>query len=176
MPGLTAQTLRRFLPQSASINKGHLDQTRKNQKSTKNKKPVATDEHPNSDKPNTQTYTCFVAVYKPTGKIYTDQTGQFPIVLAQGNKYVMILYYINSNAILAKPFATKSATSIKTTFQKLLEAINIAGHCPTTHWLDNKCPGKLQALLQKEHIDFQLAPPRVHWRNAPKRAIRASKF
>ena len=111
MPGLTAQTLRHYPPQSIAMHKGHLDQTRKNQQSTKNKKPVATDEHPNSNTPNIRAHTCFVAFYKPTGKFYTDQTGQFPVVSAQGNQYVMILYNVDSNAILTKPYATKLATS-----------------------------------------------------------------
>ena len=44
-----------------------------------------------------------------TSKLYSDQTGRFPITLSRGNKYVMITYDHNSNAILVQLLKTKSA-------------------------------------------------------------------
>ena len=35
-----------------------------------------------------------------TSTLYSDQTGRFPITLSRGNKYVMIVYDHDSNAIL----------------------------------------------------------------------------
>jgi hypothetical protein len=37
------------------------------------------------------------------GQIYTGQTGKFPVVSSKGNKYIMILYDYDRNAILAQP-------------------------------------------------------------------------
>jgi hypothetical protein len=37
------------------------------------------------------------------GQIYTDQTGRFSVVSSKGNKYIMILYDYDSNAILSQP-------------------------------------------------------------------------
>ena len=42
------------------------------------------------------------------GKIYTDQTGRFPVVSSKGNKYIMVLYDYDSNAILAKPIKDRT--------------------------------------------------------------------
>jgi hypothetical protein len=41
------------------------------------------------------------AARKDAGQIYTDQTGRFPMVSSKGDKYIMILYDYDSNAILA---------------------------------------------------------------------------
>ena len=36
-----------------------------------------------------------------TSKLYSDQTGWFSVTSSRGNKYIMIIYDHNSNAILA---------------------------------------------------------------------------
>jgi hypothetical protein len=56
---------------------------------------------------NSEHKTCtnmiYVKAIEATGQIYTDQAGRFPTTSSGGNKYVMILYDYDSNAILAKP-------------------------------------------------------------------------
>ena len=43
-----------------------------------------------------------------TGKIYTDQTGRFPVTSSKGSKYLMVLYDYDSNAILSEPLKSRS--------------------------------------------------------------------
>lgn len=52
------------------------------------------------------------AAIKDLGKIYTDQTGRFPTTSSLGQKYVMILYDYDSNAIMAKPTKNRTGTEI----------------------------------------------------------------
>ena len=40
--------------------------------------------------------------------MYADQTGLFPAVLSLGNKYVMILYHVDSNSSWAEAMQNKS--------------------------------------------------------------------
>ena len=47
-----------------------------------------------------------------THKIYTDQTGKFPITFSQGNKYILIMYVYYANAILASPLKSRSGSHI----------------------------------------------------------------
>jgi hypothetical protein len=91
-PGLSAKLLRKHPPTSIAMVKGHLDQSRKNQRSTK-KPPIPTpiliepdsielsnnidDYSPNGI--DIRTNECFCATIEPTGQIYTDQTGRFVI-------------------------------------------------------------------------------------------------
>ena len=59
---------------------------------------------------NTQVreYEYYVKTIELTGKLYSDQTGRFPVISSKGNKYIMIVYDHDSNAILARPLKTKS--------------------------------------------------------------------
>ena len=59
--------------------------------------------------------------------------GQFLIESIAGNKYIMVIYNYNSNAILAKTFPNQKATTIATTFQELHQQLCKAGHPPKAH-------------------------------------------
>ncbi len=45
----------------------------------------------------------FLHVY-PISKLYTDDTGQFPVQACSGNQYVMIAYHTDGNLILQQAF------------------------------------------------------------------------
>ena len=47
------------------------------------------------------------SVYNTRETIFTDQTGKFPTRSQQGNKYIMVMVEINSNAILVKPMTSQ---------------------------------------------------------------------
>jgi hypothetical protein len=51
------------------------------------------------------------------GQIYTDQTGRFPVVSSKGNKYIMMLYDYDSNAILVQPIKDPTAPELLKAFQ-----------------------------------------------------------
>ena len=44
----------------------------------------------------------FPKVTECSNKIYTDQTGRFPVTSSRGYKYIMIAYEYDSNNILAE--------------------------------------------------------------------------
>ena len=134
IPGLTAQTLRRHPPRSVATAKGHLDQTRKNLRSTKattrstsTNSPKDTPDIDNDVFPehSEKSHDCYVAVHNletTTGKIYTDQTGKFPCTSASGNNYIMILYDYDSNAILMEPIRNRKGPT-------LIEAHHLTNSC-----------------------------------------------
>jgi hypothetical protein len=117
-PGLTATNLRRHPPVSRPMDKGHLDQARKNHRSTKPAIIEPDDNHVDIDEyhpepSNTKSHHCYAAIIEPTGQIYTDQTGRFVIPSSSGNNYLMILYDWDSNHIFAQPFKNRTAACIK---------------------------------------------------------------
>jgi hypothetical protein len=180
-PGLTATSLRNHPPISIPMAKGHLDQTRKNQRSTKSHPtaipPDANDPIIIPDEfyptPEThKTHNCFVAYMNPTGQIYSDQTGRFVAPSSNGNNYLMVLYDYDSNHIFAQPFKNRTAISILNAFKTIHRRLLLAGCRPLLHRLDNECSTILKEYLVDETIDFQLVPPGVHRRNAAERAIR----
>jgi hypothetical protein len=96
---LNEQNVEKYLSKSTSTAKGHLNQQRQNARTTKIKDAETIDTEPDPEHGLKMQY-----VYAATidaGQIYTDQTGRFPVVSSEGNKYIMVLYDYDSNAILA---------------------------------------------------------------------------
>lgn len=202
-PGLTVDNLRKHPPiSSIPMLKGHLDQSRKNQRSTTNIGATATiipfndtegpmihtqqddsadahqhdpDHFPSSEPENERTHFCYAAVYEPTGTIYTDLTGKFVAPSTTGNNYLFVLYDYDSNCILCEPIKNRTKTSILNAFQRLHTQLVRAGVRPRLQRLDNECSDILKEYMIQQNIDYQLVPPHVHRRNAAERAIRTFK-
>jgi hypothetical protein len=106
-PGLTEHAVEKHLSKSTSTTKVNVNQQRQHAISTKVKDPKVIMAEPDLDQGIKTQY-----VYATTldaGQIYTDQTGRFPVVSSKGNKYIMILYDYDSNAILAQPIKYRTA-------------------------------------------------------------------
>ena len=183
--GLTSTTLANNPPDSVAMVKGHMDQARKNQKSTKPKPttpvlPPLTDDDaaafPPSDPSNDRTHFCFAAVIEPAnGQIHTDQTGKFVVASNSGNNYILVLYDYDSNSILVEPLRSRTGPCILAGYQVLHARLVAAGLRPKLQRLDNECSSALKQFLVDENVDYQLVPPRLHRRNAAERAIRTFK-
>jgi hypothetical protein len=122
--------------------KGHMDQTRKNQRSTRTAPspllspppvsacspplPLPDDVFPPSDSPNQRSHFCYAAIMAPTGQVYTDQTGRFITPSSNGKNYLLILYNYDSNAILAEPLKDCTGAAILAGYQKLHGALSAA--------------------------------------------------
>jgi hypothetical protein len=114
-PGLTEHAVEKHLSKSTSTTKGNLNQQRQNARTTKVKDPKVIIIEPDLGQGMKTQY-----VYAATidaGQIYTDQIGRFPVVSSKGNKYIMILYDYDSNAILAQPIKDRTAPELLRAFQ-----------------------------------------------------------
>jgi hypothetical protein len=99
------------------------------------------------------------------GQIYTDQTGRFPVVSSKGNKYIMILYDYDSNAILEQPITDRTAPELLKSFQVMEQELVARGLKPKLMKLDNEASKLLKMYLHQQDITFQLVPPYSHRRN-----------
>jgi hypothetical protein len=165
--------IEKHLSKSTSTTKGHLNQQRQNAKTTKVKDPQVIMTEPDLDQGIKTQY-----VYSATidaGQIYTDQTGRFPVVSSKGNKYIMILYDYDSNAILAQPIKDRTAPELLRAFQVMEQELVARGLTPKLMKLDNEASTLLKMYLHQQNITFQLVPPYSHRRNAAERAIRSFK-
>jgi hypothetical protein len=113
---------------STSTTKGHLNKKRQNARTTKVKGTKVIVTAPDLDHGiNTQ------LVYAATidaGQIYTDQTGRFPVASSKGNKYIMILYDYDSNAILPQPIKDRTAPELLRAFQVMEQELVARGLKP----------------------------------------------
>jgi hypothetical protein len=106
----------KYLSKSSATVNGHLNQQRMNARSTKikeEKNQVTTE----GDLDYGIKTNCIYAATIDAGKIYTDQTGRFPLISSKGNKYIMVLYEYDGNAILAEPIKNRTAPKLLRSFQ-----------------------------------------------------------
>jgi hypothetical protein len=157
--------------------KGHMDQARKNQKSTKTAtEPAGTDDNFSPAAPDARSHFCYAALTEMTGQVYANQTGKFTFPSSNGNNYLFILYDYDSNLILAEPMKSPCAQDIVTTYKTVHTKLCRAGLQPKLARLDNECSAALKMfLIDERKIDYQLVPPGTHHRNAAERAIRTFK-
>eukprot|EP00957_Ditylum_brightwellii_P067576 5129899-Ditylum_brightwellii.AAC.1 len=66
---------------------------------------------------NMKTQLAFVTIIDE-GKIYTDQTGKFPVVSSKCNRYIMIIYAYDANCILVEPMKNRTEHSIVEEYEK----------------------------------------------------------
>jgi hypothetical protein len=130
-PGLTVEAVQIFYPESEETHKGHGWKTRSGLRPTK-KKQVRDKEEKEFTGPCSTVkcgevhirITCLLK--EATGKLSTNQTGQFPKKSQQGYEYIMTLYEYNSNTILVEPM--KNRTSGKND-KGICEIDNLINQC-----------------------------------------------
>jgi hypothetical protein len=183
-PGLTSSAVHKYPPQSIPMHQGHLNQVRANLRSTR--LPASSIQQPTSDadleddmaplaEDNTRTRIMYADCHCTTGMVYTDPTGKFLVPSVSGNQYILVVYEYDSNNIHAEPMIDRTAPSIIAANQRSIVFLQSRGSKPLLQRLDNEATGALQDFLVASDIDFQLAPPHVHRRNAAERAIRTFK-
>jgi hypothetical protein len=172
-PGLTEHAVENHLSKSTSTTKGHLNQQRQNARATKIKDAQVLVPDPNIDH-GVKTQFVYAATID-AGRIYTDQTGIFPMVSIKGNKYIMILYDYDINSILAQPIKDRTAPELLKAFQFMKQELVARGLKPKLLKLDNEESKLLKAYLHQQDITFQLVPPYIHRLNLAERAIRSFK-
>ncbi len=112
-PMLTECNGNNYFPETSETSKGHMNQTCKNVHSTKVKQtPLETCD--TSQLHGKKVRDIYTTMYDVRETMFSDQTGQFPTRSQSGNKYIMVLVEINSNAILVEPMKNcKNAEMIR---------------------------------------------------------------
>ena len=113
----------------------------------------------------------FIKTVELSGKIYSDKTCRFPLTSSKGNRYVMIVYDQDSNAILTETFKSRSAEYLPAATSKMHIFLRERGVHPKIHIMDNECSSTVQYYLNNNNIELQLVPPNLHLTNAAEKAI-----
>ena len=116
---------KKHLPKSEQTHKCHMDQERRNLQSTQPKQKIKVEPSKKitlepsvrvkiepdeiGSNANTCTNLFICAIVRATNKNYSDLTGKFPMQSALGNKYVLIVYHYDANAIIAEPLKNRTA-------------------------------------------------------------------
>ena len=101
-PGLTAACVRRFIKVVEETEMVHMDQQ---QQGTLSTKLVFVDPDTMEEVPqlpnNYRRHHVYMKITDLDGKLYSDQTGRFPITSNRGNCYVVVFYAVDGNYIKA---------------------------------------------------------------------------
>jgi hypothetical protein len=187
-PMFTAADIRKHLPKSMATAMGHLDQQRKNTRSTKPKEKAVNPPtiqrgtlingditNPTAEPSNLTAFASVINITEPEEKSYSDLTGRFPARSQTGNLYVLVLYSFDDNAILVEPLKNRSDNEQLQAYHRIIERAN-QGSKLRIHWMDNEASKAVKTLLTKQfNLEYQLVPPHIHRRNAAERAIRTFK-
>lgn len=106
-----------------------------------------------------------------TQKIYSDQTGRFPIQSSRGNNYIFLLYSSELNYIFARPLKNRLEQSITNAYIEVYAILVKCGYKPLLHWMDNEAPKMLLAFNKENNVTVQLMPPYTHRCNTAEREI-----
>jgi hypothetical protein len=170
-PMLNECNIQKYYPRTIETAKGHLNQTRKNVRSTKVKvTPLETCDtsHLHSKKVRN----VYTQMYMVCKTMFSNQTGQFPIRSLYGKKYIMVMVEINSNAILVEPMKNRKDAKMIRAYNALLLRLKWAGIVPEKHVLDNEVSENTKNhICDTCKLDMELVPPGCHRSNAAMVAI-----
>ena len=116
-PGLTLANATNYCPSTIATILGHLVQKLQGVRSTRPKLPTTSS--PDKQIPRVRSNEIFIRV-TPISKLYTDDTGRFPVHARSGNKYIMIAYHCDTNLILAEPFTSRKYKHRLLAYDKLM--------------------------------------------------------
>jgi hypothetical protein len=180
-PMLTERNVSKYYPDTDETLKGHMNQTRKNVRSTKaRRRTLEVVEHP--DMKGKKERDVYISVckasdmYEVRETTFSDQTGKFPIRSRSGNKYIMIMVEIDSSAILVEPMKSRKDAEMIRAYDALLQRLRHAGINPKKHVMDNEVSENMKNHIRDDcKLKIELVPPGCHRRNAAEVAIRNFK-
>ena len=182
VPGFTLKAVNKWLPTSTATIKGHLHRNRKNLRSTTiNTKKENDDYHRDMNPVEERDAPCELFCYAALAEefdhtIYSDATGKFPVPSYHGNRYIMVVYVYETNAILVRPMINREKETIVTTFKDIYNYLSKRKFKPKLHVLDNECSNMLKDFIQKDNnTKIQFVEPHQHRVNASERAIQTFK-
>jgi hypothetical protein len=118
-PMLTECDVQRYYPETTKTKKGHLNQSRKNVRSTKIKATLL-ETCNTSHLHGKKVCNVYTQMYMVRKTMFSNQTGQFPIQSLCGNKYIMVMVEIDSNAILVEPMKNRKDAEMIWAYNALL--------------------------------------------------------
>jgi hypothetical protein len=158
-PTLTERNVQKYYPETTKTAKGHLNQTRKNVWSTKVKTtPLETCD--TSHLHGKKVCNVYTQTYMVRETMLSDRTGQFPIQSLRGNKYIMVMVEIDSNAILVELMKNPKDAEMIWAYNTLLLQLKQAGITPKKHVLDNEVSDNMKNHIRDTcKLDMELVPP-----------------
>ena len=173
-PGLTANGISKHLPKSIQIIMGYLHKVRKNLrqtvKVTAEEITEEIEEDPSEDYlPPRKIKNCEHIVQVTAVKFEDlkgitsiNQTGAFPITLAQGNRYIMVMEDSDGGAILVTVIRSRKKKHLLEEFIEIHDILKKVDINPILHQIDNEFSIELIEEIKSRGVRYQTAPRGNH--------------
>ena len=66
----------------------------------------------------------YIRVYEEKEVVFSDQTGNFPTTSSKGNKYIMVLYYMDGSYIMMEPMISRHENEMIRVHNTLIERLH----------------------------------------------------
>ena len=103
--------------------------------------------------------------------MYTDQTGKFPHVSSQGNRYMMALAHIDSDSIWVEPMKNITEGEMMLARRRALQQMHSVGITPKLQVLDNETSMAYRQEIMATGMTYQLVSPDDHRQNIAGKTI-----
>ena len=107
--------------------------------------------------------------------MYTDQTGNFPVVSSWGKKYMMVLVDVDSGSIWAKAMKNRTEGETIQAHRRALLRMKLCVIVPKWQILHNKASSLYKQEIRDMNMKYQLVPPDDHQRNISEKTIQTWK-
>ena len=150
-PHLTYDMFQKNMPQSIATAKGHLDQSRKNHRSTKHRTiipPPATTADVPLDSTDVSAHAALIMVIpvKSQDTNYTDLKGKFPVESFMRNNYVMLSYY--RGYVHTEAMKDRSSASLVAAYAATFAYYSRLNQTPRYQRLDNETSAAVDTYLR----------------------------
>eukprot|EP00804_Cyclotella_cryptica_P018466 CCRYP_004311-RB/>CCRYP_004311-RB protein AED:0.26 eAED:0.22 QI:0/-1/0/1/-1/1/1/0/535 len=174
-PLFNVRNIQKYFPKTVETPKGHLNKSRKNVRSTK-QKPILLELFQSPQLKGRKLRDVYTHVYDTRDTIFSDQTGKFPHRSLSGNYYLIVMVDIDSSTILVEPIKNRTDTELTRAYSSLIVRLHRSGIFPRKHVLDNEISNAMKTLITDTYkMTYALVPPGCHHRNAAEVAIRNFK-
>ncbi|KAL7482239.1 hypothetical protein ACHAW6_007918 [Cyclotella cf. meneghiniana] len=155
--GLISERVGYFIKPSEYNLMGHLDQKHKGIRSAKSSTNSSTP-GPMAEPPHSPLYDKTNMVFKTMvdieGQLFTDQTGQLPVVTSnRGNNYIVIFYTVNAHHIKSYPIKSCHRTELLHVYNNVYAYLRMQGYRPQLQKLDNESSHNVETFItDKNHF------------------------
>ena len=183
-PSLTSKRVRRHIKVTTETEMGHMDQQRQGTRSTKPKPTVIEETTPSLEDSmtlvpqtptNDKTNHVYMTITDMAGKLYSDQTGRFPVTSNRGHCYVVIFYCVDGNYIKSFPIKSRHRSELLKAYDEVYSFLRVRGYRPQLHKLDNETSQDVENFITEQQALIQYTPADMHRTNIAERCIRTWK-
>jgi len=177
-PGITAEMVRKNMPNSVATAKGHLQLTRQGIRSTKQfdelehefafpKKIVFKNKY--------IILTSKIISTEELQGLHADLAGRFPYKSRRGKQYVAVLFSEETNYIHFELLCNRTAAEIARAYKAAIEFFEERNINTKIMHLDGETSDELESYIKKRQMKIQFCPPSNHRTLKAERSVQTAK-